>query len=86
MFQRSIPSENLVPDCLLHSPIYGGKEPSHRVQSLGLFRQKVRELALWERGPFDILKLKRLRVNIDQNRLFVAPDFAHFGSSITLNE
>ena len=55
----SIPSENLVPDCLLHSPIYGGKEPSHRVQSLGLFRQKVRELALWERGPFDILKLKR---------------------------
>ena len=26
------------------------KEPSHRVQSLGLFRQKVRELALLERG------------------------------------
>ena len=31
-------------------PIHGGKELSHRVQSLGLFRQKVRELALLERG------------------------------------
>ena len=48
--QRSIPSENVVPDCLRHSPIHGGKELSHRVQSLGLFRQKVRELALLERG------------------------------------
>ena len=26
------------------------KEPSHRVQSLGLFRQKLRQLALLERG------------------------------------
>ena len=34
------------------SPIHGGKEPSHRVQSLGLFRQKLRELALLEREPF----------------------------------
>ena len=58
MFQRSIPSVNVVPDCLRHSPIHGGKEHSHRVQSLGLFRQKVRELALLERGPFDILKLR----------------------------
>ena len=49
MFQRSIPSENVVLDCLRHSPIHGGKEPSHRVQSLGLLRQKVRELALLER-------------------------------------
>ena len=24
VFQRSIPSENVVPDCLLHSPIHGG--------------------------------------------------------------
>ena len=60
VFQRSIPSENVVPDCLRHSPIHSGKEPSHRVQSLGLFRQKVRELALLERGPFDILKLKEI--------------------------
>ena len=29
--------------------IHGGKEPSHRVQSLGLFRQKLRELAILER-------------------------------------
>ena len=50
VFQRSIPSENVVPHCLRHSPIHGGKEPSHRVQSLELFRQKVRELALLERG------------------------------------
>ena len=51
VFQRSIPSENVVPDCLQYSPILGGKEPSHRVQSLSLlFRQKVRELALLERG------------------------------------
>ena len=48
VFQRSIPSENVVPDCLRHSPIHGGKEPSHQVQSLGLIRQKVRELALLE--------------------------------------
>ena len=50
MFRRSIPSEKVVPDCLRHSPVHGGKEPSHRVQSLGLLRQKVRELALLERG------------------------------------
>ena len=37
------------------SPIHGGKEPSHRVQSLGLFRQKLRELALLEREPFSFL-------------------------------
>ena len=35
--------------CGMHSPIHSGKEPSHRVQSLGLFRQKVRQLALLER-------------------------------------
>ncbi|CAH3172308.1 unnamed protein product, partial [Porites evermanni] len=29
----------VVPDCLRHSPIHSGKETSHRVQSLGLFRQ-----------------------------------------------
>ena len=29
VFQRSIPSENVVPDCLQHLPIHGGKEPSH---------------------------------------------------------
>ena len=46
VFKRSIPSKNVVPNCLRHSPIHGGKEPSHRVQSLELFRQKVRELAL----------------------------------------
>ena len=63
MFQRSIPSENVVPDCLRHLPIHGGKEPSHRVQSLGFFRQKARELALLERGPFDILKLKEIASN-----------------------
>ena len=63
MFQRSIPSENGVPDCLRHSPIHGGKEPSHRLQSLGLFRQKVRELALLDRGPSDILKLKEIASN-----------------------
>ena len=50
VFQRSIPSENVVPDCLRHSPIHGGKDPSHQVQSVGLFRQKVHELALLERG------------------------------------
>ena len=50
VFQRSIPSENVVQDCLRHSPIHGGKEPSHRVQYLGIFRQKVCELALLERG------------------------------------
>ena len=53
----------MVPDCLRHLPIHGGKEPIHRVQSLGLFRQKVRELALLERGPFDILKLKEIASN-----------------------
>ena len=50
VFQRSIRSENVVPDYLQHSPIHGGKEPSHRVQSLGLFRQIVHELALLEMG------------------------------------
>ena len=60
MFQRPIPFENVVPDCLRHSPIHGGKEPSHRVQSLGLFRQKVRQSALSERGPLDILKPKEI--------------------------
>ena len=50
MFQRSTPFENVVPDCLRHSTIDGGKELSHRVQFLGLFRQKVRELALLESG------------------------------------
>ena len=50
VFQRSIPFENVVPDYVWHSPIHGGKEPSRPVQSLGLFRQKVRELALLERG------------------------------------
>ena len=34
VFQRSIPSENVVPDCLQYSPIFRGKGPSHRVQSL----------------------------------------------------
>ena len=63
MFQRPIPFENVVPDCLRHSPIHGGKEPSHRVQSLGLFRQKVRESALSERGPLDILKPKEIASN-----------------------
>ena len=63
MFQRSMPSENLVPDCLRHSPIHGGKEPSHRVQSLRLFTQKLHELALLERGLFDILKLKEIASN-----------------------
>lgn len=64
MFQRSMPSENVVPDCLRHSPIHGGKEPSHRVQSLRLFTQKLRELALLERGLFDILKLKEIASNL----------------------
>ena len=64
MFQRPIPFENVVPDCLRHSPIHGGKEPSHRVQSLGLFRQKVRESALSERGPLDILKPKEIASNL----------------------
>ena len=50
VFERSIASENVVPDCPRHSPIHGGKEPSHRVQSVGLCRQKVRELVLLERG------------------------------------
>ena len=63
MFQRPIPFENVVPDCLRHSPIHGGKEPSYRIQSLGLFRQKVRESALSERGPLDILKLKEIASN-----------------------
>ena len=56
MFQRSITSENVVPDCLQHSPIHGGKEPSYRIQSLGLFRQKVRESALSERGAVGYFK------------------------------
>ena len=63
MFQRPIPFENVVPDCLRHSPIHGGKEPSYRIQSLGLFRQKVRESALSERGPLDILKPKEIASN-----------------------
>ena len=63
MFQRPIPFENVVPDCLRYSPIHGGKEPSHRVQSLGLFRQKVRQSALSERGPLDILKPKEIVSN-----------------------
>ena len=39
-----------LPDCVWHSLIHGGKEPSRPVQSLGLFGQKVREWALLERG------------------------------------
>ena len=34
VFQISIPSENVESDCMRHPPIHGGKEPSHRVQSL----------------------------------------------------
>ena len=50
VLQRSIPSKNVVPNCLRHLPIHGGKEPNHPLQSLGLFGQKVRELVLLERG------------------------------------
>ena len=64
VFQRSIPSENVVPDCLQYSPIFRGKGPSHRVQSLfWLFRQKVRAWPYWRGEPFEVLKLKEIASN-----------------------
>ena len=64
MFQRSIPSENVVPDCLCHLPIHGGKEPAAiKFNPLDSSDKRCVNRHYWRGGPFDILKLKEITSN-----------------------
>ena len=50
MFQRSIPSENFVPDCLRHSPIHGGKNPAIEFNPLDSSEKRCVNWRYWRRG------------------------------------